>query len=140
MNSKLIVEKLWDEVIKTGIKSIDEDHRKLVDTLNKLLVGVKNKSDYDVVKEVLVELINYSGYHFKKEEDLMFKFNCPKYEEHKKEHWDFTRTIVDFSFTFFNVGVGIKENLIKELQRWIVEHTSTMDLEYLECFKENGVE
>jgi hemerythrin len=140
MTNELILEKLWEKVIKTGIKPIDEDHRNLVDSLNKLYIGIKNESEYDVIKEVLVDLINYSSYHFRREEELMFKFKCPNYIEHKRKHWEFTRTIIDLSFSFFNVGTGIKENLVSELQKWLVEHTSTMDLEYVECFKENGVE
>jgi len=45
-------------------KSVDDDHKKLIDMLNRLYEGMKNGQGKEVVGKVLHDLIRYTKFHF----------------------------------------------------------------------------
>lgn len=65
----------WETQYELGIKSIDDQHKELVNIINKmaaLLIEAKQGVDiYDEVVAVIGDLKKYTIYHFKYEENLL---------------------------------------------------------------------
>ena len=76
----------WNDAWSVGVDVIDEEHKKLVDILQKLfgaLITVQAKS---YIKGLVDELMDYTHYHFKNEEAILGKYDYPHLEQHKAQH------------------------------------------------------
>ncbi|MEQ1630208.1 MAG: bacteriohemerythrin, partial [Gallionella sp.] len=78
----------WSEKYSVNIKAIDEQHKELVNILNRLFVAVSKREGDLVIAAILDALINYTQTHFALEERLMsqakYKDLVPHIAEHKK--------------------------------------------------------
>ena len=63
----------WDHLFETGIKSVDEQHRQLVEMVNQLSASFicAEKQDDMALSELIGKLADYAAYHFADEERLM---------------------------------------------------------------------
>ena len=62
---------IWKDEYSVGIKSLDDDHRKLLNLINKLQTAVHYQTGDIFEKEALDEVVAYTKYHFEREEKLM---------------------------------------------------------------------
>lgn len=77
----------WSEVFLTGLPEVDRQHSRLVDVINKFGdIIVQENFLSDDVNSILKELIEYSHYHFKEEEEMFFNIGID--HRHSKEHCD----------------------------------------------------
>ena len=80
----------WETQYELGIKSIDDQHKELVNIINKmaaLLIEAKQGVDiYDEVVAVIGDLKKYTIYHFKYEENLFDQYSYEYKDTHKAEH------------------------------------------------------
>ncbi len=86
----------WNEHFNTGLSEVDEQHRKLVEILNRLASNIAYGSGEDSLNEIFEELTNYSIYHFETEEAIWHKYlpNDPLDSDHQAEHQKFVYTIL----------------------------------------------
>lgn len=129
----------WDGKYSLGISIIDNEHKKFIDIINKVIVLEQNSSDPEEIKAVLNEMNKYANAHFATEEAYMVKFNYPDYENHRKEHQAFSIQ----TMAFFEKITGNNRQLVCEilehLKGWLVNHVQGTDAEYISCFKEHGL-
>jgi len=88
----------WNENFNTGIKTIDEQHRKLVRILNRLATHVALEADEIVVNSIFDELIDYTIYHFQTEEAIWHKHlpDDPLDIKHQETHKEFATKALQF--------------------------------------------
>ena len=79
----------WDDKYSVGILKIDEEHKTLIDILNKAIFAKEHNDNPEEIREVLRGMTNYSLTHFKAEETYMKEFNYTEYQDHKEEHRGF---------------------------------------------------
>src|SRR5664279_3421209 len=90
---------VWDHQFETGIATIDRQHQKLVQLINKLgtllVVETDNKRYVKSLSSVLRELSNYVVYHFKFEQTLMERYQCDAAHVvvHQHAHGEFIQQI-----------------------------------------------
>lgn len=60
----------WNRNFETGIEEIDEQHKVLVDILNRLAWHFASDASRVTSDHVLDELLSYAAYHFKSEEKI----------------------------------------------------------------------
>ena len=65
----------WDDSIITGIPTIDEDHKKLVDMLNDLFAACFAAQGPAVLGNILDQLLDYTKHHFEREEKMLEEAN-----------------------------------------------------------------
>jgi len=124
---------------KTGLETIDYEHQKLVTYLNNIISALDMGDAGRLVVEInLDELVGYTVFHFKHEEELMEKFNFKEVEEHKKSHERLKETVLEFKKRF-EQGHEIAEDLVQFLMSWLLHHIKGTDRQYISLFKENGV-
>ncbi len=129
----------WDDKYSVGISIIDEDHKKYIDTINKVILVKKNNDNPEGVKKVLREMTNYVLTHFKTEETYMIEFNYPEYQHHKEEHHDFAMKIIAYLDRVINGDYQIAYDILEDLKSWLVNHIQETDQKFVDCFIKNGL-
>ena len=122
---------IWKDSYSIGIDLIDNQHKHLFDIGNQAYELLKNglKTDkYDEIVLIIEDLRNYTKYHFKSEEDYMFKVNYSGYEDQKKEHTNFIKKIDEIRL--YNIDKNQQkyiEDLLGFIFNWILEHILQKD-------------
>ena len=134
----------WEEQYELGIKSIDDQHKELVNIINRLAsLLVEAKQDVDIYDEVVnvVEALNkYTIYHFKYEENLFDKFSYENSDKHKEEHSKLVNEIIELDLSSFDENqVKHTNDLLKFLITWLFKHISGSDFLYKNLFIANNV-
>jgi len=86
----------WSEALSVGLKSVDEQHRWLVDATNRLHAElVKATPDRAVMGRIIEGLMDYTMNHFIMEEELFERYAYPETAAHKAQHDHFTAQVMD---------------------------------------------
>lgn len=126
---------VWKKEFELGIKSIDEQHKKLLDIGNQINELILDYSDshnnFTDIYNLIEELKNYTVYHFDTEEELFIKYNYSDYENHKKEHDKFVDYLdsIDLNHVDENQKEFLNE-LLNKIVQWVFRHIITTDFLY----------
>lgn len=137
MSKQLMV---WSEILETGFKEIDEQHKKLVEIMNKLFKAYSENDHKKTLKTILNELSDYSRYHFRTEELYFDQFNYINKAEHINEHNKFMNSINDIQKKFSSLEGVFSLKLLIFLQEWVTNHILASDKKYIDCFKNGGLQ
>jgi len=126
---------LWKKEFELGIKSIDDQHKKLLEIgnrINDLLVNHEEGDDnYDQIYDVVQELKDYTVYHFNTEEALFLKYKYPEYNQHKKEHDNFIEYIGSVNLLEIDDNQQqFLKTLLGKIVQWVFNHIITTDFMY----------
>ena len=128
----------WDDKFSVGVQKIDEEHKKLIDIINKAAVTNKFKK-IRVVLATLDEMINYAGYHFLTEETYMVGSDYPEYLFHRNEHIGFTDKVIDFQNRVVSGDSQVVNEAQEFLKQWLVNHIQETDSRYTDWFNRNSL-
>lgn len=123
----------WNEEMSVGHEDIDNDHRKLLSLINELnyILTADVASKNGAIASVLSELIDYTAYHFQREEDIMEACNYPELQSHRQAHEVFKGQVNSFMDGFKNRYQSFDPMALRFfLQDWLVEHILKMDKQY----------
>lgn len=115
----------------TGIKTIDDEHRKLFQLINEAIALTEEASDVTVIaKSLLDSLRNYAITHFKNEEAYMEQLNDPELPRQKQEHAAFYQKMTEFTLQKDDPALAKKQlnDLLLFLVRWLYRHILSSDL------------
>jgi hemerythrin len=90
----------WEDKFSVNIEVIDEQHKMLLKTINKLYDATNAGTRVAVLDETFKNLAEYTTDHFATEEELMVKFGYPDYVEHKNEHERCVLKVLEFKKRF----------------------------------------
>ena len=126
---------LWKKEFELEIKSIDDQHKKLLEIgnrINDLLVNHEEGDDnYDQIYDVIQELKDYTVYHFNTEEALFLKYKYPEYNQHKKEHDNFIEYIGSVNLLEIDDNQQqFLKTLLGKIVQWVFNHIITTDFMY----------
>ncbi|PRR82617.1 bacteriohemerythrin [Clostridium vincentii] len=117
---------------KTGIKIIDEQHKKLFELAESTYQLLKNDftvDKYDKIVHLVDELRDYTEFHFKTEEEYMESIGYKRMFTQKIEHMAFVKELKDVDLT--KIDQNQDEAIMKILQflnDWLVEHILEKDM------------
>jgi len=77
---------VWSNDYSINVAEIDEQHKKLLEHVNNLHAGVEAQIDNQVLHQLIVDLYEYTVFHFAFEEKLMKKHGMDHIEKHHEEH------------------------------------------------------
>ncbi|WP_235956986.1 bacteriohemerythrin [Fundidesulfovibrio magnetotacticus] len=129
----------WTSELATGVKIIDEQHRVLVDMINKLYAAMKGGKGKDVMEKLLDGLAEYTVKHFGTEEQYFDQFRYPETGAHKKLHEDLKAKVVDFIGKYKSGQAAISMDLMEFLKEWLETHIVKTDKRYARFFLDNGL-
>jgi hemerythrin len=83
----------WSDDLSVGVEEIDDDHKNMIKYYNDLFAACMVSMGPAVVLETLGKLIEYTKYHFQREEGLMVKEGYPGLAEQRHEHEELIRIV-----------------------------------------------
>ena len=129
----------WADEYSVGIESFDNDHKKLIMILNKLFDALSKGEAQNLIFTIVMELKDYTQYHFNSEEDAFLKHLYPDYESHKDLHDNFLKKIKDFELNYVNKPQVLAIPVFNLLMSWIKEHIQKVDKNYSNFLKNKGM-
>lgn len=75
---------IWTDALLIGVEELDKDHQVLISLSNK--VSHLTYKDADHLDGIIEDLIDYTNYHFQREETVMQICGDPDFENHRKLH------------------------------------------------------
>ena len=120
----------WRDEYSVGIESIDNDHKKLLDLINLVQASVNYHAGEDFERQALNELVDYTRFHFDREEAMLVKHGFPGSEEHKQKHAEMINEVEAFVAEYEKKGTDALEDVADYLRDWLINHINGTDQEY----------
>ena len=130
----------WGDALLMHVGDMDDEHKKLIEIMNKLHEAFHSKAYADVEKESLVALIEYTDYHFSNEVNLMKKYDYPEMAHHIGLHKEFTAKLKELCNKHLVEKAEVVQELILFLTSWFVNHIMEVDKKLANFLREKGVE
>lgn len=128
----------WDDikgvVNKTGVESIDNDHRQMTEVVLEInsLADLCQSGEMGLgnIKEqgaILERLYAYASRHFDREIMIIQKYDLPNLDAQKKQHVIFLELLQRHMDSFREGRIAVSEDLKTEVLEWWVNHINTLD-------------
>ena len=121
---------IWDSSFLTGVDDVDEQHLYLVGLINKFgEMLVNNDLSEEKVEAVFTELLEYTCYHFKEEEDIMRNERVdPRFiAQHIIVHQGFVSQLNSLHRVISVESISSLRALLDFLIRWLAYHILGID-------------
>jgi hemerythrin-like metal-binding protein len=121
----------WSEAYATGVRQIDDQHRRLFEMVNSLEKQLQRNEPPERLAWVLKELADYAARHFACEEDLMKQCGCATACVNRLAQQRFTRMVEERLASMRNGRLpdrGFFEGLHRDVCNWLREHICQIDL------------
>ena len=128
----------WGPEYMIGIKTIDEQHKVLVEIINDLYIGF-GKNDQRRMKKIIAKLVDYTEYHFGQEEIYFTKINYSDTKNHLSQHRTFVKKVKEFDKEVQSGRTTVSFDIIEFLKNWLVNHILKTDASYVKEFKSHGI-
>ncbi|HEX9080200.1 MAG TPA: bacteriohemerythrin, partial [Desulfuromonadaceae bacterium] len=108
----------WDESFATGVRSLDDQHRRLFDMVNDLHDAMQQKRSREAVGSILGRLIEYTASHFAAEEEGFRRTGYPEEAQHRTHHARLVEQVLDLQRKFNSGEALLTQSVIEFLQDW----------------------
>ncbi|NMP30620.1 bacteriohemerythrin [Thalassotalea sp. M1531] len=129
----------WKDSYSVGIESLDADHRKLLSLLNQFNTAYEYYMGESFERQSLKELIDYTHYHFEREEKMMEEAGYEDIEAHKKQHQAMIAEINVLDAKYAEHGHEAFAEISKYLTNWLLNHINGTDKQYSEVMIAKGL-
>ncbi len=116
----------WEPRFGVGHDGIDADHERLFTLFNDFVTVVNDDREDSEIQSVLRDLLEYTDYHFDREERLMKRYGYPDYEQHKLMHDAFVRQLHDVN-NALDAGGEKGAFVLSVLGKWLTGHILGVD-------------
>jgi len=118
------------ESYSVGAEQFDNEHRKLVELINRMFVIVRNNDDIMAISDAVTRLIDYTEFHFTSEEEAMKEIGFPDLAAHKQQHAEPVREVTTFQQRLLTDDGAIAPELYSFLRDWLLTHIMNEDKKY----------
>lgn len=129
----------WTEDLSVGVEVLDEDHKKLIALINRLHDAMKAERSRDVMASILSELVDYTEFHFSREEEFFDRTSYPDTFSHKMQHKKLTDKVKDIRSQYESGAISISMDLMAFLEDWLFGHIKGTDKKYTEHLNANDI-
>lgn len=127
-----------DELYSIKNEYIDAQHKHLVSLVNRMHEAVVAGSEQGVLGQILEELIDYTVYHFRSEEELFAKHDYPEFEVHKQQHNALTEQVLKLKGEFEEGSATISYEVLDFIHDWLTNHMASSDRGFLYFMESKG--
>jgi hemerythrin-like metal-binding protein len=130
---------VWSDKLSVGVKSIDDQHAVLFETINDLHAAMLKGQSRSVVGPLLRTLVDYTCEHFTAEEAMMEAARYPSLAAHRVKHSDLTKQVEEYVTRYESGDTTLSIQLSGFLSDWLTKHILSTDQEYGPWLNEHGV-
>ena len=117
----------WRDDLSVGLDIIDTEHKKLLGLINNLLAANQCQTGPEFERQALEELMQYTEYHFKREEELMVAAGYRDYDGHKAQHDQMRGQVKLYLGRYEEKGREILPEVASHLKLWLFQHIAVTD-------------
>jgi diguanylate cyclase (GGDEF)-like protein/hemerythrin-like metal-binding protein/PAS domain S-box-containing protein len=125
----------WSDSLCLGVAVIDEQHRGMVELINRVAASLWDDGDTNSAATLIDELARHTQLHFRTEEGLMDAYGIADAERHRHEH----RILLS---DLHSLGVGLETSgvmlALQHLKPWLMRHIDSLDRELVAELRERG--
>lgn len=122
----------WTPEFSVDVESLDTDHKVLISLLNQLSEAITAGEPRSTVHRVLDALLDYTIYHFGREESLMRACSYPDYESHVRTHATLRAQVADIRDRYVRNPESIhSREVLAFLKTWLTTHIVGRDHLYV---------
>lgn len=115
-------------IIEVGEPRIDAQHKRIFE----LAATFANGGDQIRMMKSLVILCDHVKTHFREEEEMMASYGFPGLEEHRRQHAECRKMLVDLLTEAQNMSLDqVADAVARLINGWIYKHILTADFEYV---------
>jgi len=129
----------WKNEFSVGVKEMDEQHKKLLGMINRLIEEQHTLTDPRTIADLLTEMTDYAQVHFRAEEFLMAEYGYEQKSTQEKQHQAFIDKTISF-YSATDIGPNVLSvALLDYLGTWLVGHILQEDMKYKDFFRSKGL-
>jgi hemerythrin-like metal-binding protein len=120
----------WQESFSVGDPVLDEDHKRLIQIINRVAAAEERG---EPVQWVLQNLDEYAKNHFRWEEERMEEAGYAALDAHRREHHTFIEWLETLKATYGldpEAHLHLAKTVNDYLRNWLTDHILTTDMEY----------
>lgn len=120
----------WDQSrLTTQVDAMDEEHKKLIEIMNRLYDRNENKADKNELVEIVRELVSWTVIHIEHEEEFFDTLPYSHAEVHKKIHRELIERLKGHQADFEKADV-LSPTFLHFLKTWLTAHIMGIDTKY----------
>ena len=127
----------WKDVYAVGNEELDDQHMRLFSLINMLYRAWVYGNEVTVLGEMFDDMLSYTVYHFRREEELLAASKFPQLKEHQLQHKRLQDQVLAFHGR--NLSGSEANQLTTEvsefLRSWMTVHVLDRDLRYKTIFR-----
>lgn len=118
----------WTEKYSVGIEEIDSQHKELLRLFSAVEDQVQSDQGWSAIHYSILEVIDFTKFHFRFEEALMRLYGFPDYGQHTEQH----RMILvqADSIVSDSLRKGARDDVARFFSDWLVHHIQGSDRAY----------
>ena len=130
----------WSDRFATGIPTVDDQHKVLFSIVNEFQEGLIAGRAKEQLAATLNSLVDYTGKHFRTEEDFMKQHAYDGLAAHVGEHHLLLDEVGAFKFKWAANPASVRPmDVARFLGDWLTHHIQQMDFQYVKFLKEKGI-
>lgn len=128
----------WTAELETGIPLIDKDHKVLVSLLNQVHGAIGDREERAVLASVLDSLLEYTNYHFAREEKLQEVAGYEGLPAHHDRHGVLIQQVKEICNRYEEDSETVQgDEVLQFLKSWLVDHILKHDMNYCSVCRGN---
>lgn len=125
----------WSKDYSVEVEIFDQHHKKLFDLIGNLYKAMKNGITGDELIGVTDTLLEYSNFHFSREEEAMERFGYAGCANQKKQHAHLVKSIKELRDDIKAGKAFVAVEVMEFLRDWLTKHIRGCDKLYAEFFR-----
>ncbi|MDY0241312.1 MAG: bacteriohemerythrin [Rhodospirillaceae bacterium] len=121
----------WRNEMEIGVPMIDADHKVLIALLNQIHSCLGHPEERTNMDSVLSSLLDYTAYHFRREEIFQEAVGYPGLAKHRAEHESLTIQVEELNHRYRLQPDSVRaRDLLTFLKRWLIDHILIADMAF----------
>jgi hemerythrin-like metal-binding protein len=129
----------WLPDYAIGVQEVDAEHQGLFRLAEKLHHGILLGQSQEIVGPLLLDLLDYTCYHFAHEEQLMLRIGYPHYVDHCRQHQELRSRALAMHDSFGSGEASMAIELLQFVTEWLKCHTTTSDRRIGSYMRKHGL-
>ena len=130
---------IWTDKLSVGVKTLDDQHTVLIETLNDLHAAMMKGQARAVAGKILHDLVTYTVDHFAAEEAMMERTKYVDLPAHRLKHQELTKQVGDYAARYEKGDITLGVHLLNFLSDWLTKHIQGEDQKYGPWMNDHGV-
>ena len=131
----------WTPAMSVGVEALDTDHKMLVGLINQLADAIAAGEADAIVASIVNGLVDYTEYHFGREEAMMRAADYAGLASHLATHQSIITALQHLRDAYAGgFREGIEQRLLDFMRGWLTGHIMGEDMKYAPAMKGRAAE